>query len=244
MTVRDATWICVLAAGAFACGGGEGAPSSPAAPIGSSPAPMASAREPAAAPSRTAGEAWVDPEPAGAQALAEAVVAAEWNRKKTTGLEMTILPLVDRTTGIQGFATALAARESSVEDRLAKLGAEVTATEVVIRLPGSVLFDFDSAAIRPDAERTLGEVAAVLSAYGERPIRVEGHTDSIASDAYNQGLSEKRAAAVVKWLGERGVAVRRMRAAGFGESRPVADNATSAGRQGNRRVEIVIEKGA
>ena len=111
-----------------------------------------------------------------------------------------------------------------------------------IRLSGSVLFDFDSDAIRPDAERTLSEVAEVLQAYPGRPVRIEGHTDSIASDAYNQALSERRAAAVKRWLAARGVEAGRMTAAGFGESRPAADNATAAGRQKNRRVEIVVER--
>ena len=81
-----------------------------------------------------------------------------------------------------------------------------------------------------------------LSAYGDRPIRVEGHADSIASDAYYLSLSERRAETVVNWLGAHGMAVRRMRSTGHGEAKPVADNARSEGRQRNRRVEIVVEK--
>ena len=193
---------------------------------------------------------WQDPEPPDAQARAEAVVAAAWNADKsalladprTHRLAMRIGTLVDRTGRIGGATAELAKTEGSLDQRLDRLGAEVSETEVRIRLSGSVLFDFDSDAIRADAERTLTEVAEVLQAYPGRPVRIEGHTDSIASDAYNQALSERRAAAVRKWLGAHGVEAGRMTTAGLGESRPVAGNETAAGRQENRRVEIVVER--
>jgi outer membrane protein OmpA-like peptidoglycan-associated protein len=74
-------------------------------------------------------------------------------------------------------------------------------------------------------------------------MRVEGHTDSIASDDYNQKLSERRAQSVQRWLAASGGVKGTITPRGFGESRPVAGNDTPAGRQQNRRVEIVIEKG-
>jgi outer membrane protein OmpA-like peptidoglycan-associated protein len=196
--------------------------------------------------------AWVDPEPPGAQAIAEQVVSAPWNESKrtrltsedkTTGLTMSMTTLVDTKTGLQGFRTAVAAAQTTLDQKLTRLGAEVTGTEVTIRLPGSVLFDFDSAQIRPDAERTLSEVVEVINGYAKRPVRVEGHTDSIASDDYNQKLSERRAAAVRAWLAAKGVEGARLTPRGWGESKPVADNATADGRQRNRRVEVIIEKG-
>ena len=177
-----------------------------------------------------------------AQALAESVLHDPANRDKTTTLRMTMTTIVGQTTTLAGAATALAAKATSVEERLTRLGAEVGATEITIRLPGSILFDFDSAELRADAERTLEELAQVLVAYAPRPARVEGHTDSIASDTYNQGLSERRAASVVRWLAAHGVAAGRLHSSGAGESRPVADNATPAGRQQNRRVEVIIAK--
>lgn len=186
---------------------------------------------------------WEDPEPPGAQAAAEAAVGAKWNEDKTSRLQMKILPLVDRTSGIAGFGSRLAARETSLDDRLRHLGAQVTGTEVRIRLPGAILFDFDRAEIRADAERTLGEVAATLGQLGDRTVRIEGHTDSIASDEYNLGLSARRAEAVRAWLAGHGVAAGRMTAVGRGESQPVADNASAEGRQLNRRVEIVAQRG-
>jgi outer membrane protein OmpA-like peptidoglycan-associated protein len=185
---------------------------------------------------------WEDPEPPTAQALAEEVLNAEWNRDKITTLQMRITTLADHTTGIEGFATRLAAKKTSLEDRLTGLGAEITETEVTIRLPGAVLFDFDSPVIRVDAERTLLELAEVLKAYTGRPVRIEGHTDSISSDLYNQKLSEQRAVSVRDWLVAHAVETGRLRTFGHGESRPVADNSTPAGRQLNRRVEIIIEK--
>jgi outer membrane protein OmpA-like peptidoglycan-associated protein len=190
------------------------------------------------------GSGWVDPEPPDAHARAEAVVDAEWNRAKTTTLEMHITTLdPGSTTGIQGFRTAVVAADTSLDDRLTRLQAEVTGTEITIRLPGSVLFDFDSAKIRPDAERTLAEVAEVVKSYKARPVRVEGHTDSVASDDYNLKLSERRAEAVRAWLAGRGADKARLTTKGHGEGRPVADNGTAEGRQKNRRVEVIIAKG-
>jgi outer membrane protein OmpA-like peptidoglycan-associated protein len=239
MSLRRCT-LLALGALALGCGGSERG-AEPEVAGGSADA------EPVAAPvtSRSApapSVAWVDPEPPGAQALAESVLHDPANRDKTTSLRMTITTIVGQTTTLAGSATALAADATRVEDRLTRLGAEVTDTEITIRLPGSILFDFDSAALRPDAERTLEELAQVLLAYASRPARVEGHTDSIASDSYNQGLSERRAASVVSWLTAHGVAANRLQSAGLGESRPVADNATAAGRQQNRRVEVIIAK--
>ncbi len=176
--------------------------------------------------------------------MAEEAVHESFNADKTTHLRMRITRLVGRTTGIEGFATRLNQKETTLADRLDALGAEETETEVTIRLPGSILFDFDSSAIRPDAENTLGEVVAVLESYPGRTVRVEGHTDSIASEEYNQKLSEERAASVAAWLAAHGIERDRLVTVGWGERRPIADNSTAAGRQRNRRVEIIIEKGS
>jgi outer membrane protein OmpA-like peptidoglycan-associated protein len=234
--------------GAESTGGAAGTPAgAPAAASREAATPPPAASAPAG--STAAAAPWVDPEPPGAQATAESAVAADWNRDKTTelraettALQMEITTLVDRTSGIAGFGSALVAKESSLQDRLAKLNAEETATEVIIRLPGAVLFDFDSAAIRPDAERTLQEVATVLASYRGRPVRLEGHTDAIATEDYNLKLSERRAQAVRNWLAGHGAEAGRLRTKGFGKSHPIADNSTAEGRQKNRRVEVIVEK--
>jgi outer membrane protein OmpA-like peptidoglycan-associated protein len=226
-----------LAVALAACGGDEPAPAERA-----SPAPPAAATPAAATPTAALSAIVGDDEPPDAQARAESVVDADFNRDKTTRLAMKITTIVGRTSALKGFATALAPREDRIEDQLARLGARVTETEVLIQLPGSILFDFDSANIRPDAHPALNDVARVVKAYPNRPARVEGHTDAIASDEYNQSLSERRARSVADWLASNGVERGRLAATGYGEKNPVATNDTPAGRQLNRRVEVVITK--
>ena len=230
-------WIvCALGILAAGCGGSEKSARSEVAGGSPDAAPVATASSGGAA------AMWVDPEPPGAQAIAESVLRDPMNQNKVLPLRMSITTIVEQTIGIAGSATSLAAKATSLEDRLIRLGAKVSETEITIRLSGSILFDFDSANLRADAERTLEELAQVLVAYAPRSARIEGHTDSIASDAYNQGLSERRAAAVAKWLAGHGIAANRLQSAGKGESQPVADNAIAAGRQQNRRVEVIIAK--
>src|SRR5688572_13794847 len=145
----------------------------------SAPAPSSVLPAAAGAPAVAATGTFEDPEPADAQARAEAVVNADFNRDKRTTLAMNITTIVGRTSELEGFSSGIAAREDKIDDRLARLNAKVTETEVVIQLPGAILFDFDSANIRADADRALNDVAQVIKAYAARPVRVEGHTDSI-----------------------------------------------------------------
>lgn len=98
-----------------------------------------------------------------------------------------------------------------------------------------VLFDFASAAMKPGAYVEIGRVADVLNNYRQTTIRVEGHTDAQGSEAYNQGLSERRALAVKNALVQRGVDSGRIQTVGFGESQPISSNDAM-----NRRVDIVI----
>ncbi|WP_419897470.1 OmpA family protein [Roseomonas sp. USHLN139] len=132
------------------------------------------------------------------------------------------------------------------EQLLGTLGAEATGDSIRIALPGDVLFDFDRSEIRADARPVLAQLAEVLRAYARSPVEIQGHTDSRGSDAYNQALSERRAASVQAWLQRQGVAAARLRTIGHGESRPVAPNQQAdgrddpAGRQRNRRVEFII----
>lgn len=110
-----------------------------------------------------------------------------------------------------------------------------TATRIVLR---GVNFDFDSARIRPDAAAILDAAADTLKENPDVQIEVAGHTDSIGTDAYNRGLSQRRARAVVDALVQRGVDAARLSAQGYGESQPVANNSTADGRAQNRRVEL------
>jgi OmpA-OmpF porin, OOP family len=103
-----------------------------------------------------------------------------------------------------------------------------------------VKFEFDSDRLTPEARTILNEVAETLKAYPNLDVELEGHTDWIGTDAYNQGLSERRANSVKVYLTSRGVTARRMTPVGYGESRPIADNNTDAGREENRRVELKV----
>ncbi len=100
-------------------------------------------------------------------------------------------------------------------------------------------FDTDKATLRPDAQPTLAEVRKLLAENPALRLAVEGHTDNAGTPAHNQQLSEARARAVVAALADAGPPADRLQAAGFGQTRPVADNATEAGRAQNRRVELV-----
>ena len=103
-----------------------------------------------------------------------------------------------------------------------------------------VNFDFDKSDIRADARPVLDEAARTLKEEGDVRVAVGGHTDSIGTDSYNEGLSIRRANAVANYLAARGIARSRMEVDGFGESRPVASNDTADGRAQNRRVELSV----
>jgi OOP family OmpA-OmpF porin len=101
-------------------------------------------------------------------------------------------------------------------------------------------FAFNKAVLTAVAKDTLNSVVPFLKEHGDAMVEIDGYTDSIGSDAYNQKLSERRANAVKAYLVSQGIAASRITAKGFGKSQPVADNATEAGRAANRRA-VVIE---
>jgi len=103
-----------------------------------------------------------------------------------------------------------------------------------------VHFDFDKSAIRPDSRPVLDEAVEVLKENPNVRISVEGNTDNVGSDLYNEKLSVRRAEAVFRYLVNHGIAPERMEVIGYGESRPVASNDTESGRAQNRRVELQV----
>lgn len=112
-----------------------------------------------------------------------------------------------------------------------------------IEIKKQVHFAVDKDVILPDSAQLLDQVAATILENAQiARIRIEGHTDSQGDDAYNQSLSDRRARSVMRALLERGVEPGRLTAVGFGESKPIASNATNAGKARNRRVEFMIEK--
>ena len=114
------------------------------------------------------------------------------------------------------------------------------ANTVALTFRSDVLFDVDSATLKAGAYDEMTRVSRVLQQYPQTNVRIAGHTDSTGSETYNQQLSERRAQAVMNALISYGVSAGRMTTIGYGESQPIADNSTQAGRQLNRRVEITL----
>lgn len=123
-----------------------------------------------------------------------------------------------------------------------ELKVEETDRGLKLSFSSKVLFDFDKTNIKASADKILKEAARILNSYVKQNLSIEGHTDSYGSDEYNQGLSERRARSVANYLIKLGVDKKRISTVGHGERFPVATNKTSAGREQNRRVEILILK--
>ncbi len=112
--------------------------------------------------------------------------------------------------------------------------------DINITMPSNITFDVNKAQVKQQFTGTLNSLAKTMSSYDKTSVVVMGHTDSDGSNAYNQALSEKRAYSVASYLNNHGVAASRIKTIAFGESRPIASNATAAGKAKNRRVEIKI----
>jgi outer membrane protein OmpA-like peptidoglycan-associated protein len=114
-----------------------------------------------------------------------------------------------------------------------------TARGLIVNM-SDVLFDTARYTLKPGAREKLAKVSGIILGHPGLKIAVEGHTDSVGGDEYNMKLSDNRAAAVRDFLVEQGVPPAAVTSQGFGKTMPVADNATAAGRQQNRRVELVV----
>jgi outer membrane protein OmpA-like peptidoglycan-associated protein len=101
-----------------------------------------------------------------------------------------------------------------------------------------VLFDFNKSTLQPASDGPLQQVATLMAADSSLNLEIQGHTDNVGGDAYNQTLSEARARSVMTWLTQHGVTAARITAKGYGKTMPIADNNTDEGRMKNRRVEI------
>jgi outer membrane protein OmpA-like peptidoglycan-associated protein len=151
--------------------------------------------------------------------------------------------------GIGGVAGAAVGYQKDkqikeLRESTAGSGVDVSTTDngqaILVNLPDGVTFATDSSEINPAFRATLDKLVASMNRYPDSLIDVYGHTDSTGSDTYNQSLSERRAQAVANYLTSHGVNSARIRSQGFGETQPVASNATEDGRARNRRVEIKI----
>jgi outer membrane protein OmpA-like peptidoglycan-associated protein len=185
-----------------------------------------------------AGAARADTGPwdAAVEAAAEAALARLGSRPYVA-VVASVVDVVGLTSGVTGHV-------EEVGQAIRQLGAKESAREVHVELPAGVLFDFDKADIRADATTALTRVATIIRAYPSGGTTLVGHSDARGDGAYNQRLSERRAQSVRRWLiDHEHLDGTRLSARGLGERSPIASNATEAGRQRNRRVEVVIRKG-
>ncbi|WP_227369271.1 OmpA family protein [Halomonas sp. M20] len=133
-------------------------------------------------------------------------------------------------------------QEAQLRDRLQGTGIDVDrqGNNIVLNMPNSVTFGFDSSELTSSARQALNDASAVMREYPETRITVAGHTDSSGAEDYNQRLSQRRAQAVGSYLTQGGVANQRLNIVGYGENQPIASNANEQGRAQNRRVEITL----
>jgi len=141
-----------------------------------------------------------------------------------------------------GIGAYMDAQEKKLREQTAGTGVDVIrdGDNLLLRMPSGITFAYDSAEVQPQFQPTLNEVASTLSQFPKTYIDIYGHTDADGSEAYNQGLSERRAQSVASYLAAHGVQSARMATKGYGEMQPIASNETPEGKAANRRVEIKI----
>ena len=156
---------------------------------------------------------------------------------------------IQGTSGAGETGASVTGRTIGLEKALSDLKADVTPQQIKVTLSADVLFDFDKADLKPQAETSLAELVTVIKAYPNATTDIEGHTDGKGTDGYNQPLSERRAAAVAQWLIAHGnLPAAQIHTRGFGKTRPIAPNTKPDGsddpdgRAKNRRVEIIVKK--
>ena len=164
-----------------------------------------------------------------------------------TALERQKAQLETQKVQLEAQRSALEKQKSELSQRLEGALSRVaetknTARGFIVNLP-DILFDTSQATLKPEAKITIAKLSGILLLMPELNLRVEGHTDSTGTAAFNMTLSQKRADSVLAFLGESGIDADRMKAVGYGVERPIADNTTAEGRARNRRVELVIGEG-
>ncbi|MDO7846853.1 OmpA family protein [Hymenobacter sp. M29] len=176
---------------------------------------------------------------AGGGAVLGGVVGGLLGGGKGTAIGAIVGAAAGGTTGaIIGRKMDKAAEELQTDMKGARV--ERVGEGIKITFDSGILFDTNSATLRPASESDISKMAAVLQKYPDTNVLIEGHTDNTGSDAINQPLSERRAQAVATSTMAKGVAASRITTNGYGSTQPVGDNTTVEGRQANRRVEIAI----
>jgi outer membrane protein OmpA-like peptidoglycan-associated protein len=175
------------------------------------------------------------------QRLAQERAAAEAARQASEAARQASEAQADqaRRAAAQAEAEKAELRERLRQQLNVILETRESARGLIVNM-SDVLFDTAQHTLRPGAREKLAKISGILLAYPDLRVEVEGHTDSVGDETYNQGLSERRAHAVREYLIRQGIPSTAIVAHGFGESRPVVSNGTAAGRQQNRRVELVV----
>lgn len=144
-----------------------------------------------------------------------------------------------------GVGAGVGAYMDKQEEKLARIpGTTVERKDddlLLVRFDSDILFATNSASLSGSAFSALDQAASVLTEYKKTAIIAQGHTDSTGTESYNQTLSERRAQSVANYLIGQGIDASRITSVGYGENYPVADNSTSAGRQANRRVDLLLK---
>jgi outer membrane protein OmpA-like peptidoglycan-associated protein len=175
---------------------------------------------------------------AGIGAAAGAAIAViTGNRKADHILEGAVLGA--------GIGTGVGAYMDHQEEKLGHIPnttvERVSDDTLLVHFQSDVLFDVDSAIVKPQAQGALDDAAQVFQEYKKTAIIVQGHTDSTGTEEHNQALSERRAQSVVAYLTGKGIDPARMAPEGYGEGQPVASNDTADGRTKNRRVDLLLK---
>jgi outer membrane protein OmpA-like peptidoglycan-associated protein len=175
-----------------------------------------------------------------ARAQAETSLAEDQRTALSANRETSRLDARTREADAAHVATANSQQQAAeLQRQIDVLQAKPTDRGLIVTL-GDVLFDTGKASLKAGATSNLNKLVAFLNEYSDRTVLIEGYTDSVGSEDYNQGLSERRADSVKSYLAGQGIGSIRLSASGKGESDPVATNDSAAGRQQNRRVEVII----
>ncbi|RFM30575.1 OmpA family protein [Deminuibacter soli] len=129
---------------------------------------------------------------------------------------------------------------AEIKDQIPDAKVERVGEGIEVEFNNKIMFGFDKSDLGPTAQSNLNELVTILTKYPDTNIEVQGHTDSTGTDAYNMGLSERRAGVVADYLKSKGVAASRVTTKGFGKTAPKYPNSTEEGRAQNRRVEFLI----
>ena len=165
-------------------------------------------------------------------------------KSQREALTLSISDLESSTARLRSEKESLAVDKQKTEDRLQAALSQVADTResargLILNLP-DILFDVNKATLKTELKIVIAKLAGILLIMPEHRVRIEGHTDSTGSEEHNLKLSGERAQSVLGFLAEQGIDDSRLKAVGYGLTRPIADNDTREGRQKNRRVEIII----